>query len=540
MMNSLTDEELQLIKRGGQDPKKVFAAFKKASETTDQPTVILVKTVKGDGMGPAAQGRNNAHQKKDLNAEERLACARAYGIPLDNDAIARAEFYRPPEDSDEMRYLQSHRQQLGGYLPERKIECPVLTAPALSLFQSALDGSGERAASTTMAMVRMLAQLMKEDTLGNYVVPIVPDEARTFGMEGMFRQLGIYSSAGQKYVPQDHEQIMYYKEDKKGQILEEGISEAGAMSAWMALATSYSTNHFPMVPVYIYYSMFGFQRIGDLAWAAGDMQARGFLIGATAGRTTLNGEGLQHQDGHSHLLANTIPNCRTYDPAYGYEVVTIVQDGLRVMFEEQENCFYYLTTMNENYLQPAMPDNVEEGIIKGMYLFEEGDESELKVQLMGAGSILNEVREAAVILKEKYNISADIWSLTSVNQLARDGQAADRWNLLHPDQDEKVPYITEQLTGRQGPVVVATDYVKTYTEQLRAYIPASYRALGTDGFGRSDSREQLRHFFEVNRYFVALSALKSLADEGKIDVSVVTQALVDFDLDPEKVNPLYC
>ncbi|MEH6467285.1 MAG: pyruvate dehydrogenase (acetyl-transferring), homodimeric type, partial [Porticoccus sp.] len=432
------------------------------------------------------------------------------------------------------------RASLGGPLPARRADFDPLDIMPLSDFGKLLEGSGERKISTTMAFVRQLGMLLKDKNIGKRVVPIVPDEARTFGMEGMFRQLGIYSSAGQKYVPQDHDQIMYYKEDKKGQILEEGISEAGAMSAWMALATSYSTNHFPMIPVYIYYSMFGFQRIGDLAWAAGDMQARGFLIGATAGRTTLNGEGLQHQDGHSHLLANTIPNCRTYDPAYAYEVVTIVQDGLRVMFDQQENCFYYLTTMNENYQQPAMPDNAEEGIIKGMYLFDDGGESELKVQLMGAGSILNEVREAAVILKEKYNVSSDIWSLTSVNQLARDGQAAERWNTLHPEQDAKVPYITEQLAGRQGPVVVATDYVKTYTEQLRAYIPSSYRVLGTDGFGRSDSREQLRHFFEVNRYFVAIAALKSLADEGKIDVAVVTQAIADFDLDPDKTNPLYC
>ena len=541
LVSDLSDKDIMYLNRGGHDPYKVYAAYAEAMAHKGQPTVILAKTVKGYGMGVGSgEGANNTHSIKKLDLESLKHFRDRFGIPIADDKLADVPYYRPPEDSPEMVYMNKRRASLGGSLPARRADFDKLEIMPLSDFGKLLEGNGEKKVSTTMAFVRQLGMLLKDKNIGERVVPIVPDEARTFGMEGMFRQLGIYSSAGQKYVPQDHDQIMFYKEDKKGQILEEGISEAGAMSAWMALATSYSTNHFPMIPVYIYYSMFGFQRIGDLAWAAGDMQARGFLIGATSGRTTLNGEGLQHQDGHSHLLANTIPNCRTYDPAYAYEVVTIVQDGLRVMFEAQENCFYYLTTMNENYLQPAMPDNVEEGIIKGMYLFEEGDESELKVQLMGAGSILNEVREAAVILKEKYNVSADIWSLTSVNQLARDGQAADRWNLLHPEQDEKVPYITEQLAGRQGPVVVATDYVKTYTEQLRAYIPASYRVLGTDGFGRSDSREQLRHFFEVNRYFVALSALKSLADEGKIDVSVVTQALVDFDLDPEKTNPLYC
>ena len=390
-----------------------------------------------------------------------------------------------------------------------------------------------------MAFVRVLSTLVKDKTIGSSVVPIVPDEARTFGMEGMFRQLGIYTSEGQKYVPHDHQQIMYYKEDKKGVILEEGINEAGAMSAWLALATAYSTSDCPMIPFYIFYSMFGFQRIGDLAWAAGDSQARGFLIGATAGRTTLNGEGLQHQDGHSLILANTIPNCKSYDATYSYELAVIVQDGVKRMFEDKENCFYYLTTMNENYVQPAMPEGAEEGIIKGMYRFEEGGKGDLKVQLMGAGTILNEVREAAAILKKDFSVDSDIWSLTSVNELTREGQAVDRWNLLHPDKPAKKSYVAEQLEGTSEPVVIATDYMKNYSEQLRAYIDNPLYVLGTDGFGRSDSRDALRHFFEVDRYFITVTALKSLADEGKIKASVVAKAIKKFGIDPEKANPLH-
>lgn len=541
LVADLSDKDIMYLNRGGHDPYKVYAAYAEAMAHKGQPTVILAKTVKGYGMGVGSgEAANDTHSIKKLDLESLKHFRDRFGIPIADDELAKVPYYRPPEDSPEMNYMNKRRASLGGPVPSRRTDFEKLDIMPLSDFSKLLEGSGERKISTTMAFVRQLGMLIKDKNIGERVVPIVPDEARTFGMEGMFRQLGIYSSAGQKYVPQDHDQIMYYKEDKKGQILEEGITEPGAMSAWMALATSYTNNHFPMIPVYIYYSMFGFQRIGDLAWAAGDMQARGFLIGATAGRTTLNGEGLQHQDGHSHLLANMIPNCRTYDPAYAYEVVTIVQNGLKVMFEEQENCFYYITTMNENYLQPPMPENVEEGIIKGMYLFEEGDASELKVQLMGAGSILNEVREAAIILKEKYGVASDVWSLTSVNQLTRDGQAVERWNMLNPKENAKTAYITDQLTDRQGPVVVATDYVKSYTEQLRAYIPANYKVLGTDGFGRSDTREQLRHFFEVNRYFIVLAALKSLSDEGKIEISVVAQAIADFDLDSDKVNPLYC
>jgi pyruvate dehydrogenase E1 component len=385
----------------------------------------------------------------------------------------------------------------------------------------------------------VLSTLIKDKEIGSSVVPIVPDEARTFGMEGMFRQLGIYTSAGQKYVPHDHQQIMYYKEDKKGVILEEGINEAGAMSAWLALATAYSTSNCPMIPFYIFYSMFGFQRVGDLAWAAGDSQARGFLIGATAGRTTLNGEGLQHQDGHSHILANTVPNCKSYDAAYSFELTVIIQDGVKRMYADKENCFYYLTTMNENYVQPAMPEGVEEGIIKGIYPFSKGADAKLKVQLMGSGTILNEVREAATILRESFGIESDIWSLTSVNELTRDGQAVDRWNLLHPESAPKKAYITEQLEGSAGPVIIATDYMKNYAEQLRKYIERPLYVLGTDGFGRSDSRAALRKFFEVDRHFVVLAALKVLADEGKIKTSVLSQAIKTFAIDPDKPNPLY-
>jgi pyruvate dehydrogenase E1 component len=435
--------------------------------------------------------------------------------------------------------MRRRRASLGGSLPARKADFTAMKVPELSTFKKQLESSGEREISTTMAFVRVLSTLIKDKTIGSSVVPIVPDEARTFGMEGMFRQLGIYTSEGQKYVPHDHQQIMYYKEDKKGVILEEGINEAGAMSAWIALATAYSTSSCPMIPFYIFYSMFGFQRIGDLAWAAGDSQARGFLIGATAGRTTLNGEGLQHQDGHSHILANTVPNCRSYDATYSYELAVIVQDGVKRMFEDKENCFYYLTTMNENYKQPAMPEGAEAGIIKGIYKFSQGGKAKLRLQLMGAGTILNEVREAAKILKETYSVESDIWSLTSVNEITREGQQVDRWNLLHPESKPKRAYLTEQLDGAEGPVVIATDYMKNYAEQMRKYIDQPLTVLGTDGFGRSDSREALRSFFEVDRYFITVAALKALADQGSIKHSVVSDAIKAFGIDPEKANPLF-
>ncbi len=539
LVADMTDDQIMYLNRGGHDPYKVYAAYAEASAHKGQPTVILAHTVKGYGLGGAGEAANDTHSVKKLDIDSLRGFRDRFGIPVSDDQLANVPYYRPPEDSPELEYMRRRRASLGGSLPARKADFTAMKVPELSTFKKQLESSGEREISTTMAFVRVLSTLIKDKTIGSSVVPIVPDEARTFGMEGMFRQLGIYTSEGQKYVPHDHQQIMYYKEDKKGVILEEGINEAGAMSAWIALATAYSTSSCPMIPFYIFYSMFGFQRIGDLAWAAGDSQARGFLIGATAGRTTLNGEGLQHQDGHSHILANTVPNCRSYDATYSYELAVIVQDGVKRMFEDKENCFYYLTTMNENYRQPAMPEGAEAGIIKGIYKFSEGGKAKLRVQLMGAGTILNEVREAATILKETYSVESDIWSLTSVNEITREGQQVDRWNLLHPESKPKRAYLTEQLDGAEGPVVIATDYMKNYAEQMRKYIEQPLTVLGTDGFGRSDSREALRSFFEVDRYFITVAALKSLADQGSIKHSVVSEAIKSFGIDPEKANPLF-
>ena len=539
LVADMTDDQIMYLNRGGHDPYKVYAAYAEASAHKGQPTVILAHTVKGYGLGGAGEAANDTHSVKKLDIDSLRGFRDRFGIPVSDDQLANVPYYRPPEDSPELEYMRRRRASLGGSLPARKADFTAMKVPELSTFKKQLESSGEREISTTMAFVRVLSTLIKDKTIGSSVVPIVPDEARTFGMEGMFRQLGIYTSEGQKYVPHDHQQIMYYKEDKKGVILEEGINEAGAMSAWIALATAYSTSSCPMIPFYIFYSMFGFQRIGDLAWAAGDSQARGFLIGATAGRTTLNGEGLQHQDGHSHILANTVPNCRSYDATYSYELAVIVQDGVKRMFEDKENCFYYLTTMNENYRQPAMPEGAEAGIIKGIYKFSEGGKAKLRVQLMGAGTILNEVREAATIQKETYSVESDIWSLTSVNEITREGQQVDRWNLLHPESKPKRAYLTEQLDGAEGPVVIATDYMKNYAEQMRKYIEQPLTVLGTDGFGRSDSREALRSFFEVDRYFITVAALKSLADQGSIKHSVVSEAIKSFGIDPEKANPLF-
>jgi pyruvate dehydrogenase E1 component len=539
LVADMTDEQIMYLNRGGHDPYKVYAAYAEASAHKGQPTVILAHTVKGYGLGGAGEAANDTHSVKKLDIDSLRGFRDRFGIPVPDDQLQNVPYYRPPEDSPELEYMRRRRASLGGSLPARKADFTAMKVPELSAFKKQLESSGEREISTTMAFVRVLSTLIKDKTIGSSVVPIVPDEARTFGMEGMFRQLGIYTSEGQKYVPHDHQQIMYYKEDKKGVILEEGINEAGAMSAWIALATAYSTSSCPMIPFYIFYSMFGFQRIGDLAWAAGDSQARGFLIGATAGRTTLNGEGLQHQDGHSLILANTVPNCRSYDATYSYELAVVVQEGVKRMFEDKENCFYYLTTMNENYKQPAMPEGAEEGIIKGIYKFSHGGKAKLRVQLMGAGTILNEVREAAQILKETYSVESDIWSLTSVNELTREGQQVDRWNLLHPESKPKRAYLSEQLDGAEGPVIIATDYMKNYAEQMRKYIDKPLTVLGTDGFGRSDSREALRSFFEVDRYFITVAALKSLADEGSIKHSVVSEAIKSFGIDPEKTNPLF-
>ena len=544
LVKDLTDDQIMGLNRGGHDPYKVYAAYSEAVANKGKPTVILAQTVKGYGLGAGGQAANDTHSVKKLDVENLRRFRDRFGIPITDEQLETVPYYRPAVDSPELMYMNRRRESLGGPLPARKSEFESMNIPDLNIFDKQLASSGKREISTTMAFVRVLSTLIKDKNIGKNVVPIVPDEARTFGMEGMFRQLGIYTSVGQQYVPHDHEQIMYYKEDKKGVILEEGINEAGAMSAWLALATSYSTNSFPMIPFYIFYSMFGFQRTGDLAWAAGDSQARGFLIGATAGRTTLNGEGLQHQDGHSLILANTIPNCKSYDATYSYELAVIVQSGLKCMFQEKQNYFYYLTTMNENYVQPAMPEGVEDGIIKGMYPLVRSEigtdkvAEAKKVTLMGAGTILNEVIAAAAILKESYDVNADIWSLTSINELVRDGQDVDRWNLLHPAEKPRLCYVQTQLKGLSEPVVIATDYMKAYGEQLRRYINSPLHVLGTDGFGRSDSRVALRRFFEVDRYFIAVAALKGLADNGTIDASVVSGAIDKFGIDAEKTNPL--
>ncbi|GAB1256288.1 pyruvate dehydrogenase (acetyl-transferring), homodimeric type [Aurantivibrio plasticivorans] len=538
MVKDLSDEDIMYLNRGGHDPFKVYAAYAKAVAHKGQPTVILAHTVKGYGMGDAGEAQNETHSVKKLDLESLKKFRDRFGIPIADEELKRVPYYRPENDSPEVKYMSQRRQELGGPIPSRRSEFKSLEIPSLDAFKAQLKSSGDREISTTMAFVRCLSTLAKDKSVGSRVVPIVPDEARTFGMEGMFRQLGIYSSAGQKYTPHDSNQIMYYKEDKRGQILEEGINESGAMSAWLVAATAYSNYNVPMIPFYIFYSMFGFQRIGDLAWAAGDSQARGFLIGATAGRTTLNGEGLQHQDGHSHVLASTIPNCRSYDPTYGYELAVIIQHGLECMYEKKENCFYYITTMNENYQHPAMPVDAEEGIIKGIYLLRRCDvKSDKTVQLLGSGTILREVEAAAEILRDEFQVTAEIWSVTSVNELAKDGQSTSRWNLMHPAQSPRKSYLEQQLEKHKGPVIAASDYIKSYFEQLRGFIPARYTVLGTDGFGRSDTRAKLREFFEVDRHYITVAALKALADEGKVDMQLVSEAMQKFGIDSEKSDP---
>ncbi|RLA44949.1 MAG: pyruvate dehydrogenase (acetyl-transferring), homodimeric type [Gammaproteobacteria bacterium] len=540
LVADLSDNDIMWLNRGGHDPYKVYAAYAEAMKNNGKPTVVLAMTVKGYGMGAAGEAANDTHSVKKLDIESLKAFRDRFGLAIPDDKLADAPYYRPPEDSPEIVYMKKQRESLGGQLPTRQTEAQILETPELEVFQKQLNGSKKRTISTTMAFVRMLSTLVKDKQIGSRVVPIIPDEARTFGMEGMFRQLGIYSSAGQRYVPHDADQILYYKEDKKGQILEEGLTEAGAMSAWIALASAYSNYDCPMVPFYVFYSMFGFQRIGDLAWAAGDIQARGFLIGATAGRTTLNGEGLQHQDGHSHLLANTIPNCRSYDPAFEYELVVIIQDGLNKMYKERENCFYYITTMNENYQHPTMPTGAEEGIIQGIYLLTGSTvkKPRLKVQLVGGGTILNQVISAAQLLKKEFGVDADVWSLTSANQLTREGQSCVRWNMLHPHDQPKVPYITQQLGDRDDPVIAATDYLKAYAEQLRAFVSGDFYTLGTDGFGRSDTRGKLRDFFEVDHRYIVLTALYALYAQDKLSVDVVNGAIESLGIDPEKIDPV--
>lgn len=536
----MSDADIAKLNRGGHDPHKVYAVYHAAMQHQGQPTVILAKTVKGYGMGSGGESKNISHQVKKLDIEALKHVRDRFSIPISDDKLAEIPYYKPADDSEELNYLRQRRKQLGGSLPARRKQSSVMPALPLTQFSAQLEGSGDREVSTTMAFVRILNTLLKDKTWGPRIVPIVPDEARTFGMEGMFRQIGIYSSVGQLYKPVDSDQIMLYREDKKGQILEEGINEAGAFCSWIAAATSYSSNDFPMVPFYIYYSMFGFQRVGDLAWAAGDMQARGFLLGATSGRTTLNGEGLQHQDGHSHILASTIPNCVAYDPTYAYELAVIIQHGLQRMYVAQENVFYYITLMNENYAHPAMPKGVEDGIIRGMYLLQEAKASaKLKrVQLLGSGVILREVLAAAQLLAEQFDVAADVWSVTSFNELRKDGLDVERWNRLHPEESPRQSYVAQALEKAKGPVIAATDYMKLFADQIRAFVASDYHVLGTDGFGRSDSRENLRRFFEVDRYYIVVAALAALADRGEIPSKRVVDAIKKYGIDYNKPNPI--
>ncbi len=544
MVAKMSDEDSWRLQRGGHDPQKVYAAYHKAVNTTGQPTVLLIKTVKGFGMGKAAEGKNTAHQAKKLTDDDIKAMRDRFNIPISDEQLAQGiPFYKPSEDTQEMKYLHQRRQALGGYLPHRRTKADEqFTVPALSTFQAVLDPTAEgREISTTQAYVRFLTQLLRDKALGPRTVPILVDEARTFGMEGLFRQIGIYNPEGQKYTPVDKDQVMYYREAKDGQVLQEGINEAGGMSSWIAAATSYSTNNRIMVPFFVYYSMFGFQRFGDLAWAAGDMQARGFLLGGTSGRTTLNGEGLQHEDGHSHILASTIPNCISYDPSFAHEVGVILHHGLKRMVEKQEDVYYYITLLNENYAMPGLIAGTEEQIIRGMYLCKEGPKLTPRVQLLGSGSILRESLAAQTLLEQDWGVAANVWSCPSFNELTREGQDCERYNLLHPTEAPHVPFVAQQLDKHTGPVVASTDYMKAYAEQIRGFLPKgrTYKVLGTDGFGRSDFRSKLREHFEINRHFIVVAALKGLSEEGTVPVSKVVEAIAKYGIDIDKSNPLY-
>lgn len=543
MVANMSDDDIWRLNRGGHDPHKVYAAYAAAVKHQGQPTVILAKTIKGYGMGESGEAQNITHQQKKMGTTSLRAFRDRFGLPVPDEKIDEIPYLQFDENSEELRYMKSHREALGGFPHHRRRKAQPLNPPALTAFETVLKASGEgHESSTTMAFVRILNILTKDKNIGKHVVPIVADESRTFGMEGMFRQLGIWSSVGQLYTPQDADQLMYYKEDKHGQILQEGINEAGALSSWIAAATAYSTHGVQMIPFFIFYSMFGFQRVGDLIWAAGDLRCRGFLIGGTAGRTTLNGEGLQHEDGHSHLTASTIPNCVSYDPTFAYELAVIVQDGLRRMYQEQEDIFYYITVMNENYAHPDLPKGAEQDILKGMYLLQDRShqhkEKKIPLQLLGSGTILREVMAAAEILQNDYGVAADVWSVTSFNQLRREALSVSRWNMLHPTKNAKTSHIENCLKNRNGPVVAATDYMKLYADQIRAFIPGRYSVLGTDGFGRSDTREKLRHFFEVDRYYITVAALKVLSEEGKIPAKLVSQAIKALGIDPEKPEPI--
>jgi len=545
----MSDEEIWQLNRGGLDQQKVYSAYSQAVREVGRPTVILAKTIKGYGMGTSGEGQMIAHQAKKMAEDALLAFRDRFELPLTDEQVRAAEYYKPPEDSPEMQYLREQRAALGGSLPARRRTSEPHKVPELAAFSSQLEGTGEREVSTTMAFVRVLATLLRDKQIGQRIVPIVPDESRTFGMEGMFRQVGVYSHVGQLYQPQDSEQLSFYKEDRHGQILEEGINEAGSISSFIAAGTSYSAHNEQMIPFYIYYSMFGYQRVGDLIWAAADSRARGFLLGGTAGRTTLNGEGLQHEDGHSHVLFSVVPNCRAYDPAYAYEVAVIIQEGLRRMVAEQEDVFYYLTLMNENYVHPPMPDGAQEGILRGMYLLRDAGPAAAgrggaraakkpRVQLMGSGTILREVLAAAELLEADFGVLADVWSVTSFSELRREGVEIDRWNTLNPlAKQPKVPYVTSQLKDRQGPVIASTDYIRSYPEMIRAWVPGDFRVLGTDGFGRSDFRKALRSFFEVDRHHVVVSALKALADDGVVPMKQVADAIKRYEIDPAAPMP---
>ncbi len=543
LVSKMSDEDIWALRRGGHDAQKVYAAFHRAYHHEGQPTVLLVKTVKGYGMGKAGEGKNTAHQTKKLSDDDIRYMRDRFNLPIPDSELPKIPFYKPADDTPEMKYLHERRKALGGYLPHRRaVSSESFTVPSLDNFKAVLEPTAEgREISTTQAYVRFLTQLLRDQALGPRVVPILVDEARTFGMEGLFRQIGIYNPEGQKYTPVDKDQVMYYKEDKAGQILQEGINEAGGMASWIAAATSYSTNNRIMVPFYVYYSMFGFQRIGDLAWAAGDMQARGFLLGGTSGRTTLNGEGLQHEDGHSHILAGTIPNCVCYDPTFAHEVGVILHHGLKRMVEKQENVYYYITLLNENYAMPGLKPGTEEQIIKGMYLLKEGAKLTPRVQLLGSGSILRESLFAQELLEKDWGVSATVWSCPSFNELARDGVDVERWNLLHPLETQRTPFVAQQLAGHAGPVVASTDYIKSFAEQIRPYLPKgrTYKVLGTDGFGRSDFRSKLREHFEINRHYIVVAALKGLAEEGTVPMSQVAEAIRKYGIDADKINPLY-
>ncbi len=548
LVAKMSDQDVWNLRRGGHDAQKVYAAFHKANGARGQPTVLLVKTVKGWGMGSAGEGKNTAHQAKKLSDEDIKFFRDRFNIPIPDSELAQIPFYKPADDTPEMKYLHERRAALGGYLPKRRTRADEsFTVPSLETFKAVLEPTAEgREISTTQAYVRFLTQLLRDAALGPRVVPILVDEARTFGMEGLFRQIGIYNPEGQKYTPVDKDQVMYYREAQNGQILQEGINEAGGMASWIAAATSYSTNNRIMVPFYIYYSMFGFQRIGDLAWAAGDMQARGFLLGGTSGRTTLNGEGLQHEDGHSHILAGTIPNCISYDPSFAHEVGVILHHGLKRMVEQQDNVYFYLTLLNENYPMPGLKPGTEAQIIKGMYLLEEagavaaGKKKPPTVNLLGSGTILRESQAAKKLLEADWGVAANVWSCPSFNELARDGQDAERWNLLHPTAAPRLSFVAQQLAPHAGPVVASTDYIKSYAEQIRAYLPSGriYKVLGTDGFGRSDFRSKLREHFEVDRHYIVVAALKALAEEGSLPAAKAAEALQRYGIAADKVNPL--